>query len=142
MCACVQMTGRLVVSELGVDARWISSVPLHSPVYIAGVRVTLFDANHCPGAAMILFERGKERVYVAPRFARGIAPSHLTRVLDQIACGRFPLHAAHETAARVARREAARFERHLLGHHIQHGQHVLPAAGSVQPMFSPLDLCW
>ena len=31
-------------------------VQLNEPIYTEGVRVTFLDANHCPGAAMILFE--------------------------------------------------------------------------------------
>lgn len=33
-----------------------SEVPLQSPILVEGVRVTFLDANHCPGAVMILFE--------------------------------------------------------------------------------------
>ena len=32
------------------------TVPLNSPITVEGARVTFLDANHCPGAAMILFE--------------------------------------------------------------------------------------
>lgn len=59
---CTPLTARLVVKELGVAPAWLVVVPLHEPVVVAGVRVTLCDANHCPGAAMLLFERGGERV--------------------------------------------------------------------------------
>lgn len=31
-------------------------MPLNSPILVEGVRVTFLDANHCPGAVMILFE--------------------------------------------------------------------------------------
>lgn len=31
-------------------------VPLNSPLVVDGVRITFVEANHCPGAAMILFE--------------------------------------------------------------------------------------
>lgn len=31
-------------------------VQLNAPLSVEGVRVTFIDANHCPGAAMIVFE--------------------------------------------------------------------------------------
>ncbi len=31
-------------------------IQLNAPVTVEGVRVTFVDANHCPGAAMIVFE--------------------------------------------------------------------------------------
>ena len=34
----------------------IRIVELNTPIIVEGVRITYMDANHCPGAAMILFE--------------------------------------------------------------------------------------
>lgn len=53
---CSPPTARLVVQQLRVKQSCIREVPLQSPILVEGVRVTFLDANHCPGAVMILFE--------------------------------------------------------------------------------------
>lgn len=60
---CSTITARLVKLRLGVPTDLIQAVPLNETVLIDGVRVTFIDANHCPGAVMILFEppNGKVR---------------------------------------------------------------------------------
>ncbi len=53
---CSPITGRLLVQSLGVPRDLIRELRLNETVVIQGVRVTVFDANHCPGALLILFE--------------------------------------------------------------------------------------
>ncbi|KAL8578492.1 hypothetical protein ACOMHN_028764 [Nucella lapillus] len=53
---CSQVTGNLVERQIGVDRKWINRLPLNEPCHIAGVKATLMEANHCPGAVIILFE--------------------------------------------------------------------------------------
>lgn len=50
-------TSALIRARLGVDAARVRSLdPWPATHVIDGVKVTLIDANHCPGAVMILFE--------------------------------------------------------------------------------------
>ncbi|CAI5946551.1 unnamed protein product [Closterium sp. NIES-64] len=53
---CSAVTARLVKLRLGLPEEKICELPVGERVEIAGVGVTLMDANHCPGAVMILFE--------------------------------------------------------------------------------------
>uniref|UniRef100_A0A0B7ATJ2 DNA cross-link repair 1A protein n=1 Tax=Arion vulgaris TaxID=1028688 RepID=A0A0B7ATJ2_9EUPU len=53
---CSQATGNLVEQRLGVNNKWINRLPMWKPCQVAGVTLTLMEANHCPGAVMILFE--------------------------------------------------------------------------------------
>lgn len=55
MIYCNQVTASLVVQELRIDSKWVHPVPMNTPVMIHDVQVTFMDANHCPGAAIILF---------------------------------------------------------------------------------------
>lgn len=52
---CSPITAALVTSQLRVDAKYVKAIPLDTPTLVEGVEVTLFEANHCPGAALILF---------------------------------------------------------------------------------------
>lgn len=52
---CTPITARLLALCLYVDERWIHPVPLGTTQSIDGVEVKMLDANHCPGAAIILF---------------------------------------------------------------------------------------
>ncbi|XP_034563211.1 DNA cross-link repair 1A protein [Notolabrus celidotus] len=52
---CNRITGNLVKSKLRVEEQYIHILPMNSPVTVEGVKVILLDANHCPGAAMLLF---------------------------------------------------------------------------------------
>eukprot|EP00698_Gefionella_okellyi_P001425 TRINITY_DN11384_c0_g1_i1.p1 TRINITY_DN11384_c0_g1~~TRINITY_DN11384_c0_g1_i1.p1 ORF type:complete len:656 (-),score=142.60 TRINITY_DN11384_c0_g1_i1:19-1947(-) len=52
---CSQITANLVSFSIGVHARYLKVLPLHQTVEIEGVKVTCFDANHCPGAIILLF---------------------------------------------------------------------------------------
>jgi L-ascorbate metabolism protein UlaG (beta-lactamase superfamily) len=44
-----------VQRKLGLPPERFHVLPMRTPVLVAGVRVTLVDANHCPGAVQILF---------------------------------------------------------------------------------------
>ncbi|KAK2078104.1 hypothetical protein QBZ16_003972 [Prototheca wickerhamii] len=57
---CLQIISRLskklVAQQLGVHASRLVPHPLDEPFELDGTRITFVDANHCPGAAMIVFE--------------------------------------------------------------------------------------
>ncbi|XP_068610800.1 DNA cross-link repair 1A protein [Brachionichthys hirsutus] len=52
---CNKITGNLVKSKLRVAEQYIHILPMNTRVTVEGVTVILLDANHCPGAAMLLF---------------------------------------------------------------------------------------
>ncbi|CAJ1081024.1 DNA cross-link repair 1A protein [Xyrichtys novacula] len=52
---CNRITGNLVKSKLRVAEQYLHILPMNTPVTVEGVKVILLDANHCPGAAMLLF---------------------------------------------------------------------------------------
>ncbi|KAG7492510.1 hypothetical protein MATL_G00014780 [Megalops atlanticus] len=52
---CNRITGNLVKSKLRVEEQYIHILPMNTECTVEGVRVVLLDANHCPGAAMLLF---------------------------------------------------------------------------------------
>ena len=51
-----ETTMRLVREKLGVEASRTRALPVGVPTRVDGVDVTFIDANHCPGAVMIMFE--------------------------------------------------------------------------------------
>ncbi|RKP24241.1 beta-lactamase-like protein [Syncephalis pseudoplumigaleata] len=53
---CTSVTANLVAERLKVPREQMRPLPLDTTLTIDSVRVTLIDANHCPGAAIILFE--------------------------------------------------------------------------------------
>ncbi|TMW60372.1 hypothetical protein Poli38472_000414 [Pythium oligandrum] len=61
---CNHVTAALVVQELGIDAKFVHPLPMHTPVDLHGVQVTLMDANHCPGATIILFRLRNGKTYL------------------------------------------------------------------------------
>ena len=61
---CTEVTGKLVCHITGVHERFINVLPMDTEVTIHGVKVTAVDANHCPGAAMLLFETSSGERYV------------------------------------------------------------------------------
>ncbi|GAB2250737.1 hypothetical protein Droror1_Dr00016987 [Drosera rotundifolia] len=53
---CSLATAKLVNMKIGVPWDKLFILPLNQKICIGGVDVTCFDANHCPGAIIILFE--------------------------------------------------------------------------------------
>ncbi|EIE25374.1 DRMBL-domain-containing protein [Coccomyxa subellipsoidea C-169] len=53
---CTLITAKLVHQRLKVPWERLRVVQLNAAQLVEGVRVTFVDANHCPGAAMIVFE--------------------------------------------------------------------------------------
>ncbi|XP_023423090.2 DNA cross-link repair 1A protein [Cavia porcellus] len=52
---CSEITGSLLKNKLHVQEQYIHTLPMDTECIVNGVKVILLDANHCPGAAMILF---------------------------------------------------------------------------------------
>ncbi|NWW84392.1 DCR1A protein, partial [Rhynochetos jubatus] len=52
---CNKITGNLVKSKLRVKEQFIHVLPMYTECIVNGIKVLLLDANHCPGATMILF---------------------------------------------------------------------------------------
>ncbi|XP_035962087.1 DNA cross-link repair 1A protein [Halichoerus grypus] len=52
---CSEITGNLLKSKLHVQKQYIHPLPMDTECIVNGVKVILLDANHCPGAVMILF---------------------------------------------------------------------------------------
>ena len=54
---CSSVTARLVTRQLGLSPHLLRTLPLDTATLLPdGVRVTAMDANHCPGAVILLFE--------------------------------------------------------------------------------------
>ncbi|XP_004680481.1 PREDICTED: DNA cross-link repair 1A protein [Condylura cristata] len=52
---CSEITGNLLKSKLHVQEQYIHPLPMDTACTVNGINVVLLDANHCPGAVMILF---------------------------------------------------------------------------------------
>ncbi|XP_066046999.1 DNA cross-link repair 1A protein isoform X2 [Chamaea fasciata] len=52
---CNKVTGNLVKSKLRVQEQYVHVLPMDTQCVVNGIKVLFLDANHCPGAAMILF---------------------------------------------------------------------------------------
>ena len=63
---CSSITASLVHHKIGIPWNKLYVLPLNKKITIAGVNLTCFDANHCPGSIIILFEppNGKVSVFL------------------------------------------------------------------------------
>uniref|UniRef100_A0A0E0P8M2 DNA repair metallo-beta-lactamase domain-containing protein n=1 Tax=Oryza rufipogon TaxID=4529 RepID=A0A0E0P8M2_ORYRU len=61
---CTALTARLVKMCLSVNPEYICPLELDKEYVIEGVSVTLLEANHCPGAALIHFCHGDGKTYL------------------------------------------------------------------------------
>ena len=69
---CTKITARLVEAILGVKKEFVRAFDFGESVSVCGAQVTFLDANHCPGAALLLFTIppkagdpcGKEKVHL------------------------------------------------------------------------------
>ena len=53
---CTPTTRALAIRVLGVNPNRLIALDFNVRTNIVGIYVTLFDANHCPGAALLQFE--------------------------------------------------------------------------------------
>ncbi|KAH0645246.1 hypothetical protein KY284_033130 [Solanum tuberosum] len=53
---CSSITAKLVNLKIGIPWDMMQVLPINQKINIAGIDVTCFDANHCPGSLIILFE--------------------------------------------------------------------------------------
>ncbi|OMO85596.1 Beta-lactamase-like protein [Corchorus capsularis] len=61
---CTPLTARLLTLCLSVNPSFINPLELDKEHAIQGVKVTLLDANHCPGAALIHFRLPDGKCYL------------------------------------------------------------------------------
>ncbi|KAI0792063.1 DRMBL-domain-containing protein [Abortiporus biennis] len=96
---CSQGTANLIIHMLSVDPKWIHPLPMDIPTVIpdtGGVKVTLIEANHCPGSCLFLFE-GPQTVNAGDSAYK----SHFvgsSRIFRYLHCGDFrasPQHVMH-----------------------------------------------
>ncbi|ORX54688.1 DRMBL-domain-containing protein [Piromyces finnis] len=52
---CSKVTANLLIELIGVNEQFVHPLELDKEYIIEGVKVTLIDANHCPGAVIFLF---------------------------------------------------------------------------------------
>ncbi|XP_010672310.2 DNA cross-link repair protein SNM1 isoform X1 [Beta vulgaris subsp. vulgaris] len=53
---CSMITAKLVNAKIGIPWEKLQVMPLNQKINVAGIDVTCYDANHCPGSVIILFE--------------------------------------------------------------------------------------
>ncbi|KAM0902516.1 hypothetical protein ACQ4PT_019252 [Festuca glaucescens] len=61
---CTALTARLVKMLLSINSEYICPLELDTEYVIDGVTVTLLEANHCPGAALIHFRLRDGKTYL------------------------------------------------------------------------------
>ncbi|KAJ0981093.1 hypothetical protein J5N97_009348 [Dioscorea zingiberensis] len=93
---CSSVTAHLVNAKLGVPWDKLQILPLNQKVTVSGVTLACFDANHCPGSIIILFEpsNGKAVLHTGDfRFSEEMASNPIlkschvhTLILDTTYC--------------------------------------------------------
>ena len=61
---CNEGTANLVEGMLRVPRSSLYPLPMNTPTMVMGVEVTLLDANHCPGAVVIIFKLRNGQTYL------------------------------------------------------------------------------
>ncbi|TVU09690.1 hypothetical protein EJB05_43181, partial [Eragrostis curvula] len=93
---CSSITASLVHHKIGIPWDRLHVLPINQKITISGVNLTCFDANHCPGSIIILFEpsNGKAVLHTgdfrfSPEMANNpiLQSSHIhTLILDTTYC--------------------------------------------------------
>ena len=81
---CSEVTARLVARQIRLPSGLLRPLPMDRPIDFEGGRVTLIDANHCPGAVLFLFELpgGRTALHVGDfRYERRMAEHPAIRSL-------------------------------------------------------------
>ncbi|THH11324.1 hypothetical protein EW145_g729 [Phellinidium pouzarii] len=96
---CSETTANLIIHMLSVDKKWVHPLPMNLCTEIpntGGVKVTLIDANHCPGSCLFLFE-GQQTINAGDSAYKSPFVGS-TRMFRYLHCGDFracPQHALH-----------------------------------------------
>eukprot|EP01129_Flabellula_baltica_P000340 TRINITY_DN10368_c0_g1_i1.p1 TRINITY_DN10368_c0_g1~~TRINITY_DN10368_c0_g1_i1.p1 ORF type:complete len:464 (+),score=130.62 TRINITY_DN10368_c0_g1_i1:55-1446(+) len=53
---CSEITANLLINIMGVKAEYIVPISMHTRILVENTYVTFYEAHHCPGAVLILFE--------------------------------------------------------------------------------------
>ncbi|KAJ1861873.1 repair protein PSO2 SNM1 [Coemansia sp. RSA 989] len=85
---CSRITANCVQYRIGVDPQFIHALPMNRRCNVQGVFVTFIDANHCPGAVIIVFEipqanGGMARIVHTGDFRA--SPDHVKQILQILA---------------------------------------------------------
>ncbi|KAJ3863527.1 DNA cross-link repair protein pso2/snm1 [Lentinula novae-zelandiae] len=93
---CSEGTANLIKHMLRVHPSWVHPLPMNVPTEIpntGGVRVTLIEANHCPGSCLFFFE-GKQTVDAGDSTFKS-PDVGTTRTFRFLHCGDFRASPAH-----------------------------------------------
>ncbi|KAE9398583.1 DRMBL-domain-containing protein [Gymnopus androsaceus JB14] len=92
---CSEGTSNLIIHMLKVDPSWVHPLPMDVPTDVpnTSVRVTLIEANHCPGSCLFFFE-GRQTVDAGDStFKSPFVGS--TKIFRYLHCGDFRASPAH-----------------------------------------------